>query len=152
MGDYTRHTVDGPAVTVVADTSALRFVAYAPDVVRIELPSLATRIDSSLVVDRPAPAQRLLSISDGASEPTLSTSALTIRVEKTPVCVCVEDASGRVLLAEPDAVGVSAMGSAASDPDADLGALSGGTYFLRMTATRFGRQLFTDTEKLTIVR
>jgi len=137
MGDYTRHTVDGPAVTVVADTSALRFVAYAPDVVRIELPSLATRIDSSLVVDRPAPAQRLLSISDGASEPTLSTSALMIRVEKTPVCVCVEDASGRVLLAEPDA---------------DLGALSGGTYFLRMTATRFGRQLFTDTEKLTIVR
>jgi len=109
MGDYTRHEVDGPAVTVVADTSALRFIAYAPDVVRIDLlPSLATRIDSSLVVDRPAPTQRLLSISDGAGELTLSTSALTIRVEKTPVRVRVEDASGRVLLSEPDAAGVTA--------------------------------------------
>jgi alpha-glucosidase (family GH31 glycosyl hydrolase) len=115
MEAYTRHTVDGPAVTVYADTSALRFVAYAPDVLRIDLlPSPSTTFDSSLVVDREAPEQRLLSVDDGAETLTLSTAELTVRIQKTPVRVRVEDASGTVLVEEPQAEGVAVDGATRS--------------------------------------
>lgn len=111
MGDYTGHAVDGPAVTVRADTSALRFTAYAPDVVRIDLlPSPATTIDSSLVVSRDVPSQRLLTVDDRDDELTLSTSALTVRIQKTPLRMRIEDASGRVLVEEPESAGVAVDG------------------------------------------
>jgi len=53
LGNYTGHTIAGKAITINAGSSSVRFMFYAPDVLRLDFrpdPSIPT--DSSFVVIR----------------------------------------------------------------------------------------------------
>src|SRR5512135_3719963 len=53
LGNYSGYSSHGKALTIKADSSAVRLIFYAPDILRIDfLPAPASAPDSSFVVVR----------------------------------------------------------------------------------------------------
>jgi alpha-glucosidase (family GH31 glycosyl hydrolase) len=115
LGNFSGYTSDQQSLTLHADSSALRLVFYAPDILRVDLlPSRQSVMDSSFVVIRTPPGIIHFSVLDGDSSLTLSTSRLRVTCRKYPLRISLSDSSGRLLLSEPSAGGMSWNGDARS--------------------------------------
>jgi alpha-glucosidase (family GH31 glycosyl hydrolase) len=80
-------------------------------VLRVDLlPSRTTSRDSSLAVTRTPDGTTPVSVDEPSTAPTVSTSGLTVRVQKAPVRLRVRGPSGAPLLDEPDDAGFVASG------------------------------------------
>ncbi len=106
LGDFTSYSVQGKSVTVYAGESALRFVFYRPNLVRVDLmPTLTTLFDSSLVVVQDTTTPVTFSISDSDSSLSITTTSLKIVCNKYPVRVAYFALGDQLLLKEPAAAG-----------------------------------------------
>ncbi|HEY9165885.1 MAG TPA: TIM-barrel domain-containing protein [Candidatus Kryptonia bacterium] len=107
LSNFTSFTAAGKAITVQAGPSALRLTFYTSDIVRVDyLPTLSTKIDSSLIVIRDTSTYVSLYISEGDSSVTMTTAALRVVVAKYPVRVSFYEVTNKLLLFEPSGGGV----------------------------------------------
>jgi alpha-glucosidase (family GH31 glycosyl hydrolase) len=112
LGDFTGFTVEGKAVKVFADTAAIRFIFYRPDVLRVDfLPSPATTHDSSLVVVRDTSVAVSATVTDRAKVLEIASSALRVECTKDPLRIRYSTKAGEVFLAEATTGGFQAIGS-----------------------------------------
>lgn len=110
LGDYTNHQVMGSSVKVFADTSAINFIFYKTDIVRVDYyPSPATRIDSSFVIIQDTSETVSFNVSDFANQLIIETTELKINIEKFPLRVSYENPSGKILLSEPAEGGMASL-------------------------------------------
>jgi len=108
LGKYTGHIQRGKTVTIKADTSALKFTFYKPDVVRVDfLPSPTTKCDSSFVVVRDTTVNVFISLVDADSTIILSSASIQIRCNKYPLRISFSDSANRFSLREPRLGGIS---------------------------------------------
>ena len=108
LGNFTSFSIDGKSVSINADTSALRFVFYKPNIVRVDfLPSPTTLLDTSLVVIQDTTQPVNITVSDGDSNLTIRTSSLEIICQKFPLRVSYYDGTGLLLAKEPPQGGIS---------------------------------------------
>jgi alpha-glucosidase (family GH31 glycosyl hydrolase) len=100
----------GPAVTVRAGPSAVRFRLYAPDILRVDFLTVAGSAgESSLVVIR-GPSSRTLTVVENDSTLAIVSSSLRIVCTKRPFRILYQDAAGRPLVREPGDGGLSRRG------------------------------------------
>ena len=112
LGDYTGYDVAGRAINVHAGVATVRFVFYAPDVVRVDfLPVDGTVLDSSFVIIRDTVTPVMVTISDAESVLTLSAASLRIAIRKTPLRISYFTPAGQLLLAEPSSGGLATQQS-----------------------------------------
>ena len=115
LGNLTSYTVAGNEVTVFADTSALRLIFYKPNLVRVDyMPTLSTTFEPSLVVLPDSSQMVSVTVVNGDSSLTLTTSALNVVCHKYPLRLTFYDSGNQLLLGEPAAGGLSASGSGRS--------------------------------------
>jgi alpha-glucosidase (family GH31 glycosyl hydrolase) len=108
LGNYSRHVQEGGTVSVLADSSTVRFIFYTPEIVRVDvLPSRGAVLDSSFVVVRSPGTEILVSVRETDSVLVVSSSVLHITCSKYPLRLTFSDSTGRVLLAEPGSGGIS---------------------------------------------
>jgi alpha-glucosidase (family GH31 glycosyl hydrolase) len=102
FGNVTGYSISDNAVILRADTGAVRFVFYRPDVIRVDfLPSLTTTFDSSLVVIRDSASGVVPSIlQDDATALVISSASVIVVCQKAPLLVRFYDSEHRLLLAE----------------------------------------------------
>ncbi len=102
LGDFTSYMAKGNEVTIHADSSALRLIFYRPNVVRVDyMPAPSARSTPSLVVIRDSAQTVGVSVVDGDSSLTLTTSLLRIVCNKYPLSVAFFDTANHPLLCEP---------------------------------------------------
>lgn len=107
-GNFSGYTTDGRWIIVNADSSAVRFLFYAPDILRLDvLPSRYSVIDSSFVIVRAPPDDLPVSVDETDSSLTVSSAAIRIHCRKFPLRLSFSDSSGRLLLTEPAGGGIS---------------------------------------------
>ncbi|MCK5572883.1 MAG: glycoside hydrolase family 31 protein, partial [Bacteroidetes bacterium] len=112
LGDMTDYSVDGKSVTVFADTAAVRFVFFKPDIVRVDfLPSPSTSFDSSLVVIQDTSLIVPFTVSDHDTAIEIVSSALRVVCSKAPLRIRYHDVTGQLLLSESAVGGFRAVGS-----------------------------------------
>ncbi|MCL4510346.1 MAG: DUF5110 domain-containing protein [Bacteroidetes bacterium] len=112
LGDFTSYSTSGKSVTVQAGSSALRFVFYKPNLVRVDfLPTLSTTFDTSLVVVQDTTQLVSYSVADSDSTFVLSTSSLRIICQKFPLRVAFYNVGDQLLLEEPILGGMSSYQS-----------------------------------------
>lgn len=112
LGPYTSYEVAGKAITVHAGLAGVRFMFYAPDIVRVDyLPGPSSIIDSTFVVIRDTSALVPFSVADSSASLAISTSGLTIMCAKSPLRLRYYDASGRGILSEGATGGFWSNGS-----------------------------------------
>ena len=122
LGDYTGYDVAGKAISVHAGDATVRFIFYAPDVVRVDfLPVAGTVFDSSFVVIRDTTVPVSVAVSDADSALTLSTAGLTVMMRKMPLRISYRTSAGQLLLSEPVSGGLATqmtarLGTFALDP------------------------------------
>lgn len=108
LGGFTSYSVTGKEVTVRTVSSALRFVFYKPNLVRIDfLPTLTATLDTSVVVIQDTSLPVSYSVADSDSSLILSTSSLRIICQKFPLRVAFYTLSGKLLVQEPTSGGIS---------------------------------------------
>ena len=106
LGGFTGYAKGGKAITVQADTSAVRFIFYRSDILRIDyLPSPSSTVDSSFVVIRDTTESVPLSIQDSDSLLVISSSSIRMHCRKFPLRFSYFTSSGELLVEEPVAVG-----------------------------------------------
>ncbi len=111
LGNFSGYSKNGNEITVHTGNSALRFVFFKPNLVRVEyLPTSSTPFPKSLVVIRRANEHINYSIADGDSTLTISTSSLRITCRKYPLRVSFASRKNRLLLKEPSSGGISNRG------------------------------------------
>ena len=121
LGTVTGYSQNGKSIVVRADSSSVRFLFYASDVVRVDfLPSATTVLDSSLVVVRDTTENIAISVAEADSSIEITSSVLRIVCQKFPLRLSFRDAAGKVLLAEPSSGGL-AMNQAARIANFALG-------------------------------
>ncbi|MGB5874179.1 MAG: TIM-barrel domain-containing protein, partial [Bacteroidota bacterium] len=112
LGDLTGFSVEGKAITVFADTTAVRFIFYRPDLLRVDfLPSPLTTHDSSLVVIRDTSSSVSTAVIDRDSVLEIASSALHIVCTKRPLRIRYTGKNGEEILAEAATGGFQAVGS-----------------------------------------
>lgn len=100
--------MNGKAVTVQAGNSALRFIYYKPNLVRVDyLPTLTTTSDSSVVVIQDTIQSVSYAVSESDSSLTFSSSGLQILCHKYPLRVSFYTAGGHLLVGEPMSGGLT---------------------------------------------
>ncbi|MFA6456940.1 MAG: hypothetical protein WCW40_08975, partial [Bacteroidota bacterium] len=108
LGNITSYTNDGNTVVVHADSSAVRLMLYADDIVRVDLlPSALSTLDSSFVVIQSPSKDVPYTVHETDSVVELITGKLLLRLQKYPLRISVFDAAGTSLLAEPQNGGYS---------------------------------------------
>lgn len=108
LGNFTAYNSNGNSVTVRAGDSALRFVFYKPNLVKVELmPTSSTTFSKSLVVIRDTTQPVGYSITDSDSVFSLKTSSLRIVCSKFPLRVAFYDSNNHLLLQEPVSGGIA---------------------------------------------
>lgn len=108
LGNFTGFSIVRKAATVYADSSALRFIFYRSDIVRVDfLPSPATISDSSFVVVQDTVANVAVSVIETDSTLSFFSSNITIICGKYPLRVSYYTAAGKPLLAEPAGGGIA---------------------------------------------
>ncbi len=108
LGKYTGNTRKGKTVTINADTSALQFTFYMPDILRVDfLPSPSTKCDSSFVVVRDTIENVPISLVDTDSSLTISSAAIRIQCRKYPLRISFSDSAQKFRLEEPRSGGIS---------------------------------------------
>ena len=101
------------SVLVQTDTSAVRFVFFKPNLVRVDfLPTLTTTFDTSIVVVQDTTTPVYYSVVDSDSTLTLATSSISIRCKKFPLRIEFYSASGELILKEPLSGGLAYYQSA----------------------------------------
>ncbi len=109
LGNFTGSSSHGSSLTVRADSSAVRFVFYAPDVLRIDyLPAPGSVPDSSFVVVRDTTTPVATTVVETDSTIELFSSALRVVCQKFPVRFSFYNDGGALLLAEPPSGGFAA--------------------------------------------
>jgi alpha-glucosidase (family GH31 glycosyl hydrolase) len=112
LGNYSASSFDNGAALIHADSASLRFVFYAPDVVRVDfLPLPSTVFDSSLVVVQQPETNPGVNFSQNDSTVVITSTQMKIVCRKFPVRVSYYDAGGKLLLAEPSAGGIASNGA-----------------------------------------
>ncbi|HUI30997.1 MAG TPA: TIM-barrel domain-containing protein [Candidatus Acidoferrales bacterium] len=112
LGDFRSFVVSGRTIMVQADTSAVKFIFYKPNIVRVDfMPSLTTTFDTSLVVivDTTIPANYFVADSDSTF--TIKSSSLQIVCRKFPLRVGFYSAGGESLVKEPASGGAGSSKS-----------------------------------------
>jgi len=108
MGDFTSDTLTGNEVTVWADSSAIRFIFYKPNIVRVDyLPARSTRFPHSPVVLPDSRQNVVVHVVGNDTSLSVRTSRLSIELSKNPVRVSFCGIGGKSLLSEPAAGGLS---------------------------------------------
>ncbi len=108
LGNYSGRTYENGIVTVQAETSAVRFRLFTPDILRIDLlPSAHSVADSSFVVVQDPQDHVPVSFQETDSLLTIVSSHMRIMCRKYPLRVSFTDSAGLVLLAEPPGGGMS---------------------------------------------
>lgn len=108
MGNLTSCETSGKQVVLDAEKSALRFVFYKPNLVRVDiLPASSTVLNKSLVVIQDTVGTVDYSIANVDSTVTMTSSALEIRCDKFPLRVKFYDVHGHLILQEPLSGGMS---------------------------------------------
>lgn len=111
LGNYSQHLEQGNAISFIAGASSLRLIFYKPDIVRIDLlPTVDTIIDSSFVIIRDTTESIGYSLTEFIDRFQISTSSLSVSVNKFPLRLSIYDGSGRIILSEPSAGGLSFSG------------------------------------------
>jgi len=111
LGDCTGFALEGRVITVFADTSAVRFIFYRPDLLRVDfLPSPSTTHDSSLVVIQDTSIAVSATVIDRDSVLEITSSALHIDCAKRPLRIRYFSNGGKEILAEAATGGFQAVG------------------------------------------
>ena len=112
LGNYTGHSQNKNSITVKSNSSSVRFIFYASDIVRIDyLPSSDSVIDSSLVVIQNPDEMVSVSIRETGSDLFIESGKITIGCRKYPLRFTFSGSDGNLLLNEPVSGGLSADGS-----------------------------------------
>ncbi len=115
LGNYTGYSSHGKALTIQADSSAVRFIFYAPDILRIDyLPAPASHPDSSFVVVQDTTAVISTTLVETDSTIEISSPALRVVCRKFPLRLAYYDVSNVLLVAEPLAGGLAASATSRS--------------------------------------
>ncbi|MGD9487553.1 MAG: TIM-barrel domain-containing protein [Calditrichaceae bacterium] len=105
-GDFTGYRISGKQIIVEANPAAIIFTFYRSDIVRVDLlPDGNTAPDTSRVVVQDTSEAISYTLSESESEINIQTAGLTIRLDKFPLRIHYETASGMPLLDEPSAGG-----------------------------------------------
>ena len=111
LGNVTAVEDRGRTVIVRADSAALRFTFFRPEIVRVDyLPRPATIFDSSIVVIRDTTDPVSVRLLENDSTIELSTSGLSIVCARTPLRVRYRSAAGATVLEETSAGGFRSIG------------------------------------------
>ncbi len=118
LGNFTSYTVSGNEVKIDADSAAVRLIFYKPNLVRVDyLPALSTTFERSLVVLPDSVQQVGVSVADGDSSLSVTTSVLRIVCGKFPLRLSFYDSGSQLLLSEPASGG---LGSNQSERSANF--------------------------------
>ncbi len=108
LGNYTSYKINGEVITVNADTTAVKFIFYQPDIVKVEyLPSPSTIFDSSLVVVQDTNQNVNFSVVENDTALLISSSSIEIVCKKNPLRISYYNSNGKLLLAEPTWGGIA---------------------------------------------
>lgn len=108
LANYTSYSTEGREITIRTGNSALRFVYYKSNIVRVDcMPALSTTFDSSIVIVQDAIEPVSYTVSENDSSLILLTSDLRIICNKYPVRVAYYSPSGKLLVEEAGSGGFS---------------------------------------------
>ncbi|MDP1678427.1 MAG: glycoside hydrolase family 31 protein [Bacteroidota bacterium] len=108
LGNYSNYSNDAESVTVNADTSTIRLMFYADDIVRVDfIPSPQTKMDSSHVIVQKPSQDIQFTVRELDSLLIVQTSGFQIQIKKYPVRISFFDSARNVLLSEPQSGGIA---------------------------------------------
>ncbi len=108
LGNYSGHSQNKNSITVRSNSSAVRFIFYASDIVRVDyLPSANSVIDSSLVVVQNPDGKISVSIRETGADLFIESEKITIGCRKYPLRLTFSGPNGKLLLTEPISGGLS---------------------------------------------
>jgi alpha-glucosidase (family GH31 glycosyl hydrolase) len=110
-GNLNSYSVEGKAITLLADSGRIQFVFFAADIVRVNFfPTPASVPDSSFVVVRDTTETGAVSVVDEDSVLRISTPQMHVTCEKKPLRISYYDASMALLLTEGSSGGFTNNG------------------------------------------
>lgn len=111
LRNYSSHTESSGVISVVADSSVIRFSWYTNTIVRIDLlPTKSSIVDSSLVVIQRPDRRISIRMHESDSSLSISSSKMMILINKNPLRISMFDSSGTPLLSEPAGGGFATNG------------------------------------------
>ncbi len=118
LGDVTSYAAAGNEVTINAGSAAVRLIFYKPNLVRVDyLPTPSPTFQRSLVVLPDSVQQVGVTVADGDSSLSVTTSALRVVCGKFPLRLSFYDSGNHLLLGEPASGG---LGTYQSEPSANF--------------------------------
>ncbi|MFA5832776.1 MAG: glycoside hydrolase family 31 protein [Bacteroidota bacterium] len=108
LGNISKHSIDGKSVVINAESSFVRLMWYSGNIVRVDyLPTSNSSIDSSFVVIQEPEKNTPFTVNETDSTVFVKSSKIAVRIQKHPLRISFLDSLGTVLLAEPQAGGLS---------------------------------------------
>jgi len=108
LGNFSKYTTDKTSVVVTADSSAVRLMFYADDIVRVDfLATSKSSIDSSFVVIQEPSRTVQFAVNESDSSIIVAAPRIQVHLQKFPLRISFLDSLGNAMLTEPKSGGLS---------------------------------------------